>query len=262
MNPNTVQVQDCTHTLTEMYGCVYRRICLVTHPLNSARQLPAQLSVFRHRFAKLQKKGLSQTREGIRLVILDQFPWLTQTRSMLGGGETPTACSYWQVLRKHQQKSLQWVVIALLRYPCGTGEKPRLDWNQAQKDIEREFWAFHVIWGYSYIDKAVTVSHWRKEYRSVCGMDFCARQKCNFSCNDPIWLNMDQTFLDIVSFHLSFVCACMRKDRWKVLQQLSEAARRHFVNGVTHSQSQCQHADQAGITVSPILAWMITCEDL
>lgn len=88
MNPNTVQVQDCTHTLTEMYGCVYRRICLVTHPLNSARQLPAQLSVFRHRFAKLQKKGLSQTREGIRLVILDQFPWLTQTRSMLGGGNT------------------------------------------------------------------------------------------------------------------------------------------------------------------------------
>lgn len=87
MNPNTVQVQDCTHTLTEMYGCVYRRICLVTHPLNSARQLPAQLSVFRHRFAKLQKKGLSQTREGIRLVILDQFPWLTQTRSMLGGGK-------------------------------------------------------------------------------------------------------------------------------------------------------------------------------
>lgn len=180
----------------------------------------------------------------------------------VGGGETPTACSYWQVLRKHQQKSLQWVVIALLRYPCGTGEKPRLDWNQAQKDIEREFWAFHVIWGYSYIDKAVTVSHWRKEYRSVCGMDFCARQKCNFSCNDPIWLNMDQTFLDIVSFHLSFVCACLRKDRWKVLQQLSEAARRHFVNRVTHSQSQCQHADQAGITVSPILAWMITCEDL
>ena len=177
MNPNTVQVQDCTHTLTEMYGSVYQRICLITHPLNSARELPAQLSAFRHRFAKRQKKkkkkkSLSQTRQGIRLVILDQFPWLTQTRSMLGGRNTPTACSYWQVLRKHQQKSLQWVVIALLRYPCGTGEKPRLDWNQAQKDSESEFWAFLVIWGYSYIDKAVTVSHWilgEKEYRLIFG---------------------------------------------------------------------------------------------
>ncbi len=128
MNLNTVQVQDCTRTLTEMNECEW---LLKQLHLHSSSQIDMRTSCSSSHYRRLCQaaalpRAKNQTREGIRYLIgfhgklTNNVPVEGHTPQAAVTGRSPGNTS-----KSHFPITVS-LVIALLKYPCGTGCKPPL----------------------------------------------------------------------------------------------------------------------------------------